>query len=115
MSDERIPPSPEDEAELAKLTAELVEGAKVKNPGARRMLAEQAAILHLQLRSLHRRRAAGKISSEAERTIPSVASSLKRALEELGHLGKLAGDDDDEEADGFAPPGAPPKVAPKKK
>lgn len=100
-----IDPAPE-LAETERLTLALMEGSKVKNKAACRALAEAAAVSQLHLRSLHARRAAGKLPAEESRTIPAVISGLKRLLAELGHVAGAGatGAADEDEAEGFRPP-----------
>lgn len=90
-------------AELDKLATGLEAGSTVKNPAARRALAEAAAISQLHLRALNARRSAGRLGAEESRTIPAVVSGLKRLLAELGHVAGKTGPAE-EDAEGFKPP-----------
>lgn len=77
---------------VEKLAAAFEKESPIESPAARAALAESAAILIAHQRILFSREALGTLGAEESRTLPSIASNVRRILDTL----KLTGEPPEE-------------------
>ena len=80
----------------ARLARELEAESPIKKIGTRKMLAESAAALKVQIEIACERQARGLLTADEGRAVPALSSNLLRTLKELGTTTVDPFDDEDE-------------------
>ncbi len=81
--------------ERDKLAKQILDEAKIDGKAAAKILADTVAELHIARREIFEEKIHGLGNAEETRTLPSLASNIKRICDALGATNPAEGDEDE--------------------